>query len=74
MPAVDSEDDYGSEIAYDESLEQALRTVEEKDAGVRDIEEAAAALALSPFEEFRRRNWLSVSDLVGTVWCEVQFD
>lgn len=28
--------------------------------------------ALSPFEQFRKKGWLSVSDLVGTVWCEVQ--
>lgn len=27
---------------------------------------------LSPFDEFRKRGWLSVSDLVGTVWCELQ--
>lgn len=26
----------------------------------------------SPFLEFRKKGWLSVSDLVGTVWCEVQ--
>lgn len=33
------------------------------------IEEAPI---LSPFERFRRHGYLSVSDLVGTVWCEVQ--
>jgi hypothetical protein len=26
----------------------------------------------SPFEQFRRKGFLSVSDLVGTIWCEVQ--
>ena len=26
----------------------------------------------SLFERFRKRGFLSVSDLVGTVWCEVQ--
>jgi exonuclease V len=36
-----------------------------------DIEDAAVTLA-SPFERFRKKGWLSVSDLVGTVWCEVQ--
>lgn len=73
MP-TDSEDDYGS-VIYDSSLEEALRTAEAgATAGITDIEDAAAALALSPFDEFRSRNWLSVSDLVGTVWCEVQFD
>jgi hypothetical protein len=34
-----------------------------------DIEDAPV---LSPFERFRRHGYLSVSDLVGTVWCEVQ--
>ncbi|KAI0275271.1 exonuclease V [Gloeopeniophorella convolvens] len=28
----------------------------------------------SPFEEYRRRGTLSVTDLVGPSWCEVQFD
>ncbi|KZT27680.1 hypothetical protein NEOLEDRAFT_1130740 [Neolentinus lepideus HHB14362 ss-1] len=28
----------------------------------------------SPFNRFRRKQILSVSDLVGPVWCEVQFD
>lgn len=71
-----SDDDYGFDLDYDSALEETLRTVEtqQQDSGIADIEEAAAALALSPFDEFRRRNWLSVSDLVGTVWCEVQFD
>jgi exonuclease V len=36
-----------------------------------DIEDTPAPL-LSPFERFRRHKYLSVSDLVGTVWCEVQ--
>jgi hypothetical protein len=36
-----------------------------------DIEDVAVTLA-SPFERFRKKGWLSVSDLVGTVWCEVQ--
>lgn len=28
----------------------------------------------SPYNRFRRKNVLSVSDLVGPAWCEVQFD
>lgn len=63
-------DDFGSEIAYDEALEETLRNVETA-AAVADIEDC---LALSPFEQFRRSGHLSVSDLVGTVWCEVQYD
>jgi exonuclease V len=38
-----------------------------------DIEDAIIdTRPRSPFEQFRKKGWLSVSDLVGTVWCEVQ--
>lgn len=38
-----------------------------------DIEDLhQEVVTLSPFEQFRKKGWLSVSDLVGTVWCEVQ--
>ena len=36
-----------------------------------DVEDIAVD-PVSPFEQFRSKGWLSVSDLVGTVWCEVQ--
>lgn len=68
MPATD-EDDYGDELVYDSELDETLRVAE----AVPDIEDVPAE-AIAPFEEFRRRGNLSVSDLVGTVWCEVQFD
>ncbi|KAL7419212.1 hypothetical protein Q5752_006049 [Cryptotrichosporon argae] len=38
---------------------------------IPDIEHAPAP---SPFAQFRKKGFLSVSDLVGTVWCEVQYD
>jgi exonuclease V len=64
------EDDFGSDIPYDDELEEALRKAE-TNAAVVDIEDA---VAISPLEQFKRGNYLSVSDLVGTVWCEVQYD
>ncbi|GMK54152.1 hypothetical protein CspeluHIS016_0107380 [Cutaneotrichosporon spelunceum] len=69
MPATDDDDDdYGDELVYDSELDETLRAAE----AVPDIEDAAHAIA--PFDEFRHRGNLSVSDLVGPVWCEVQFD
>ncbi|RXK39737.1 hypothetical protein M231_02930 [Tremella mesenterica] len=38
-----------------------------------DIEDIHSVM-LSPFSMFRKKRFLSVSDLVGTVWCEVQYD
>ncbi|WWC86518.1 uncharacterized protein L201_001395 [Kwoniella dendrophila CBS 6074] len=29
---------------------------------------------LSPFQQFRKKGYLSVSDLVGPLWCETQYD
>ncbi|WOO82362.1 putative exonuclease V, mitochondrial [Vanrija pseudolonga] len=79
VAATNSDDDYGSEVAYDSDLEETLRTVEQGgesrhaslSGGVQDIEDV---VGLSPMDEFRKRGVLSVSDLVGTVWCEVQYD
>ncbi|BEJ12450.1 hypothetical protein CspHIS471_0209100 [Cutaneotrichosporon sp. HIS471] len=68
MPATDEEDDYGDELVYDSGLDETLRAAE----AVPDIEDVP--LAIAPFGEFRHRGNLSVSDLVGPVWCEVQFD
>lgn len=67
------EDDYGDDLVYDSELDEKLRAAE---SVVPDIEDAVGPppQALAPFDEFRRRGFLSVSDLVGTVWCEVQFD
>jgi exonuclease V len=51
-----------------------LETPVEPDLGTEgvdsmDIEDISIP---SPLESFRRHGYLSVSDLVGTVWCEVQ--
>ena len=73
-----SDDDFGSEIEYDAALEETLQAVESGKVGptepkpVTDIEDLA--VGLSPFQEFRKWGSLSVTDLVGTLWCEVQFD
>jgi exonuclease V len=71
------EDDYGSDIELDEELEGILVSVETEgvshprsDGNVEDIEDLVPRV--SPFLEFRRKGWLSVSDLVGLLWCEVQ--
>ncbi|KZT08784.1 uncharacterized protein LAESUDRAFT_697055 [Laetiporus sulphureus 93-53] len=37
-------------------------------------QEGGAQATLSPLQRFRRGKWLSVTDLVGPAWCEVQFD
>ncbi|CAK9784624.1 hypothetical protein CC85DRAFT_299911 [Cutaneotrichosporon oleaginosum] len=68
MSATEEDDEFGDELIYDSELDETLRAAET----LPDIEDAAQAI--SPFDEFRRRGNLSVSDLVGTVWCEVQFD
>lgn len=41
-------------------------------ADIEDLVLDEEQVSLSPFEQFRKKGWLSVSDLVGTVWCEVQ--
>ncbi|KAL6304012.1 exonuclease V [Sparassis latifolia] len=41
---------------------------------VKGIANKAQSAPTSPFEQFRRRPWLSVTDLVGPAWCEVQYD
>lgn len=69
--ATDEDDDYGDELVYDSELDETLRNAETE---VPDIEDAVQPQALAPFDEFRQRGFLSVSDLVATVWCEVQFD
>ena len=72
---MDDSDEYGSDIQLDDELEGILATVEagrpaDAIAATQDIEEIVPRLA--PIQEFRKKGWLSVSDLVGTVWCEVQ--
>lgn len=81
VATVDNDDDYGSEVVYDSALEETLRTVEQGGGESRDASVSAAVVpdiedvvGLSPMDEFRKRGFLSVSDLVGTVWCEVQYD
>ena len=85
-PASDSNDEdlYGPDVPMSEELSSVLLTAESLDSQ-RDGRESSAVpdvdmedlvtdvKALSPFERFRRKKgYLSVTDLVGTVWCEVQ--
>ena len=78
----DEEYDFGSDIEIDDELEAILDQAESQAAPGHantgtseptteaDLEDIVPRL--SPFLEFRKKGWLSVSDLVGTVWCEVQ--
>ncbi|ORX37445.1 exonuclease V [Kockovaella imperatae] len=43
-------------------------------ADIVDLEDVTGSLQSSPFELFRPKGRLSVSDLVGLVWCEMQYD
>jgi exonuclease V len=76
-----SDDEFGSDIEFTQELEDVLSAAEirpvsdESKTGPAtsiDIEEIEDLIRLSPMEEFRKKGYLSVSDLVGTVWCEVQ--
>jgi exonuclease V len=73
-----SDDDYGSDIEFTQELEAVLSAVESQPQPhvVEQIVDQAIDIEdlvrLSPMEEFRTKGYLSVSDLVGTVWCEVQ--
>jgi exonuclease V len=78
--SLDDDDDYGTELEYDADFEQTLQAAESQpfiparqEPEMRDIEDIAAP-TLSPFQEFRKKGFLSVSDLVATAWCEVQYD
>ncbi|WRT64395.1 uncharacterized protein IL334_001327 [Kwoniella shivajii] len=42
-------------------------------SGAGEVDEGGIE-RLSPFEQFRKKGYLSVSDLVGPVWCETQYD
>ncbi|WWD09676.1 hypothetical protein V865_007804 [Kwoniella europaea PYCC6329] len=73
---------------YDEELEQALQAAESQSKPtinhgttngiIHEIEDlpldTEAIKVMSPFQQFRKRGYLSVSDLVGPVWCETQYD
>ena len=73
-----SEDEFGSDIEFTQELEDVLQAAETQpptapvSVSLIDIEEIEDLVRLSPMEEFRKKGYLSVSDLVGTVWCEVQ--
>lgn len=72
-----SEDEFGSDIEFTQELEDVLQAAETQPvaaptAPMVDIEEIEDLVRQSPMEEFRKKGYLSVSDLVGTVWCEVQ--
>ena len=64
-----------AEPASEPPLEGVLTAVESQghvslQDVVTDIEDMIPRV--SPFLEFRKKGWLSVSDLVGLLWCEVQ--
>jgi len=78
-------DEFGEEMNLDDDLESILRAAESqvitsysmqeatnRRTGNVDMDDVEDLVPISPFLEFRRKGWLSVSDLVGTVWCEVQ--
>jgi exonuclease V len=73
-----SDDEFGSDIEFTQELEDVLQAAETQppagpvSVSITDIEEIEDLVRLSPMEEFRKKGYLSVSDLVGTVWCEVQ--
>lgn len=73
-----SDDEFGSDIEFNQELEDVLSAVESQPqpwpAGqsVQQAPDIEDLVRLSPMEEFRKKGYLSVSDLVGTVWCEVQ--
>lgn len=73
--------DFGSDIEFTQELEDVLQAAEAQPAGTSadsmavsmvDVEDIEDLVRLSPMDEFRKKGYLSVSDLVGTVWCEVQ--
>jgi exonuclease V len=59
---------------HDRTVDGGMEVVVEVDQvlDMEDVTMESSTIRLSPFEEFRRKGWLSVSDLVGTIWCEVQ--
>nr|XP_019049532.1 hypothetical protein I302_03321 [Kwoniella bestiolae CBS 10118]OCF28462.1 hypothetical protein I302_03321 [Kwoniella bestiolae CBS 10118] len=78
------EEEY-DDIPYDDELERTLRAAESQSqvhipqdhpSDVCDIEDLPLGIeeAISPFQQFRKKGYLSVSDLVGPVWCETQYD
>ena len=75
--SLEDDADFGMDIELYDELETLLVNVESQsivvsDVGAVDMEDIASPARLSPLEEFRKKGWLSVSDLVGTIWCEVQ--
>lgn len=80
--AAMSDDGYGTDIEYTQELQDVLHAAESQPfielsrdatpAPVRDdVMDIEDLVQPSPFEEFKN-GYLSVTDLVGTVWCEVQ--
>ena len=73
-----SDDEFGSDFEFTQELEDVLAAAETQPENAQvsepipDIEEIEDLIRQSPMEEFRKKGYLSVSDLVGTVWCEVQ--
>lgn len=73
-----SDDEFGSDFEFTQELEDVLTAAETQPDKVHvsepipDIAEIEDLIRQSPMEEFRKKGYLSVSDLVGTVWCEVQ--
>ncbi|ORY23370.1 exonuclease V [Naematelia encephala] len=69
----EDDDDFGPELKIDDELANVLATAESHIEEI-ELEDVVGIGIVSPFEEFRKKGFLSVSDLVGTVWCEVQYD
>jgi hypothetical protein len=81
LAAKMSDNEFGSDIEFTQELEDVLSAAEtqtghaekvSESIPIPDIEEIEDLIRQSPMEEFRKKGYLSVSDLVGTVWCEVQ--
>jgi exonuclease V len=79
-----SDDGYGTDIEFTQELQDVLHEAESHTTIALTRESVSPALTHgddvmdiedlvqpSPFEEFKN-GYLSVTDLVGTVWCEVQ--
>lgn len=58
--------------AQDIAAHQAGQLGKEFETSLGELVDIEDTPVLSPFERFRQHGKLSVSDLVGTVWCEVQ--
>ncbi|ODN78010.1 hypothetical protein L202_05096 [Cryptococcus amylolentus CBS 6039] len=66
-------DGRGSSVSHPVEVEVADQTQGAED-GEGEEQEQQQQQQLAPFFQFRRKGYLSVSDLVGPLWCETQYD